>query len=125
MFTPPTRRILRPRSLILGVLATLTVYYVFISGSTRDLLPYYHEGQSSSGRSGGVLDNSKQTKDDWDIDIEQIREWSDPDDHENPHEVEPGYETDGKVRNEDQISKLQPEKDMRKLWRYLYKASMG
>lgn len=123
MFTPPIRRILRPKSLLLGTLVTFTVYYLFFSGPTRGLVPYYHEGQSSSSRSGGVLDNSKHTKDDWDINIEQIRGWSDPDDHEDPNDVEPGYETDGKVRNEGQISKLQHEKDMRKLWRYLYKAS--
>lgn len=52
-----------------------------------------------------------------------IENWSDPDDREDPNQVEPGTEQDGTVRGADEISRLQDEKDKRKLWRYLYRAT--
>ncbi|KAJ4155660.1 hypothetical protein LMH87_000896 [Akanthomyces muscarius] len=52
-----------------------------------------------------------------------IKHWSDPDDNEDPDRVEPGTEQDGTPRGANEISLLQDEKDKRKLWRYLYRAT--
>ena len=35
----------------------------------------------------------------------------------------PGYETDGTVRDAGAVGRLQHEKDLRKMWRYAYKAT--
>lgn len=59
----------------------------------------------------------------WDLNIEDLRQWKDPDDKEDPNDVAPGYETDGKDRDSGSISRLQHEKDMRKMWRYAYKTT--
>ncbi|KAK5987217.1 hypothetical protein PT974_11341 [Cladobotryum mycophilum] len=59
----------------------------------------------------------------WDLNIEDLRKWRDPDDKEDPSDVAEGYETDGKQRDSGTISRLQHEKDMRKMWRYAYKAT--
>ncbi|PTB39039.1 hypothetical protein M441DRAFT_29331 [Trichoderma asperellum CBS 433.97] len=59
----------------------------------------------------------------WDLNIEDLRQWKDPDDKEDPNDVAPGYETDGKDRDSGTISRLQHEKDMRKMWRYAYKTT--
>lgn len=59
----------------------------------------------------------------WDLNIEDLRQWKDPDDKEDPKDVAPGYETDGKDRDSGTISRLQHEKDMRKMWRYAYKTT--
>ncbi|KAL7799066.1 hypothetical protein V8C37DRAFT_366434 [Trichoderma ceciliae] len=59
----------------------------------------------------------------WDLNIEDLRQWKDPDDKEDPNDVAPGYETDGKGRDSGTISRFQHEKDMRKMWRYAYKTT--
>ncbi|RFU72785.1 major facilitator superfamily transporter [Trichoderma arundinaceum] len=59
----------------------------------------------------------------WDLNIEDLRQWKDPSDKEDPNDVAPGYETDGKGRDSGTISRLQHEKDMRKMWRYAYKTT--
>ncbi|XWW95900.1 hypothetical protein V2A60_003869 [Cordyceps javanica] len=59
----------------------------------------------------------------WDLNISDIRHWSDPDDNEDPNAVQPGTEQDGTQRSPGEISLLQDEKDKRKLWRYLYRAT--
>lgn len=59
----------------------------------------------------------------WDLTIEELRQWKDPSDKENYNDVAPGYETDGKGRDSGTISRLQHEKDMRKMWRYAYKTT--
>ncbi|KAL5086101.1 hypothetical protein Trisim1_009589 [Trichoderma cf. simile WF8] len=56
----------------------------------------------------------------WDLTIEELRQWKDKGDKENYDDVAPGYETDGKGRDAGTISRLQHEKDMRKMWRYAY-----
>jgi hypothetical protein len=72
---------------------------------------------------GAAPDADPQEKHAWDISIEDIKGWRDPDDHEDPNDVEPGYERDGKQREPGDISKTQHEKDLRTLWRYAYKTT--
>lgn len=114
-------------------LATVTTYYLLFSGPSPRLhvVPYMHDKAGPHGTGKGLadvkpsdgeyFDEKPQTKSPWDIDIKEIKDWKDPDDHEDPNDVEPGYETDGKQREPGDISKLQHEKDMRKMWRYVYK----
>ncbi|OAA57675.1 hypothetical protein ISF_06916 [Cordyceps fumosorosea ARSEF 2679] len=59
----------------------------------------------------------------WELRASDIKHWSDPDDNEDPNNVQPGTEQDGTPRNADEVSRLQDEKDKRKLWRYLYRAT--
>ncbi|UKZ46488.1 hypothetical protein TrVGV298_000692 [Trichoderma virens] len=59
----------------------------------------------------------------WDLTIEELRQWKDEGDKENYDDVAPGYETDGKGRDSGTISRLQHEKDMRKMWRYAYRTT--
>lgn len=126
LIAPPSRRSLlsrpRPRTILLLALATVTSYWLLFSGPSPDLrvVPYHPEGGKGdvdyfSGEDAG--------KDEWEIDIEDLRNWRDPDDHEDPNDIEPGYETDGKDRDNGLIGKLQHEKDMRKMWRYAYKTT--
>jgi hypothetical protein len=122
MLNPQGRRILmsrpRPRSVLLITLAAFTTYILFFSGprigypSPPRLVPDEHATAESQ-------DMIK----DWEISIDEVRKWKDPEDPEDPNLVEPGYETDGKDREPGDIGKLQHEKDMRKLWRYVYKAT--
>lgn len=124
MLNPQGRRILmsrpRPRSVLFITLAAFTTYILFFSGpsirmsypSPPRLVPDEH-----------ATAESQEMMRDWEIDIEEVRKWKDPDDPEDPNLVEPGYETDGKDREPGDIGKLQHEKDMRKLWRYVYKAT--
>ncbi|PNP53081.1 hypothetical protein THARTR1_06291 [Trichoderma harzianum] len=59
----------------------------------------------------------------WDLSLEELRQWKDQGDKENYDDVAPGYETDGKGRDAGTISRLQHEKDMRKMWRYAYRTT--
>lgn len=59
----------------------------------------------------------------WDIDIEDLTYWSDPDDKETNDNVLEGYETDGTAREPGDVARLQHEKDLRKMWRYAYKTT--
>ncbi|KAL7936942.1 hypothetical protein V8C35DRAFT_211886 [Trichoderma chlorosporum] len=59
----------------------------------------------------------------WDLSIQELRQWNDEDDKEDYDDVAPGYETDGKGRDSGTVSRLQHEKDMRKMWRYAYRTT--
>lgn len=136
MLNPQTRRSLmarpRPRTILIIALATITSYYLLFSGPSPQLhvVPYLHEnpekplsGGSNTGSGGDYFAPEEDTKDAWEIDIEDLRHWRDPDDKEDPDDLEPGYETDGTDRDCGEIGKLQHEKDMRKMWRYAYKTT--
>lgn len=114
----------RPRTILLIALASITTYFLLFSGPSPrfQVVPYLHDhsGSSADPLAGSGSQDKKKT---WDIDIEDIRQWRDPDDNEDPDDIEPGYETDGEVREPGQISKTQHEKDLRKMWRYAYKMS--
>jgi hypothetical protein len=134
----------RRRTVLLVTLATFTTYFLLFSGPSPKLhvVPYLHgkTGGSSqpvdsekpltdSGAGGGDPTYFDDDDDDegmgefWHIDIEDLRKWKDTDDQEDYSNVESGYERDGKVRDNDQIGNLQHEKDLRKLWRYVYKTT--
>lgn len=81
------------------------------------------EGISTTKTDNIVGEKEREMLESWKVDINDLRKWSDPDDHEDPNDVEPGYETDGKVREAGSISRLQHEKDLRKMWRYAYKTT--
>lgn len=137
MLNPQGRRALlslpRPRVMLLIALASVTTYFLIFSGPAPQLhiVPYPHEQPSSPGSvppnekplTGGHHDEPTGTKAEWDIDIEDLRYWSDPDDHENPDDALPGYETDGTHRSPGDVGRLQHEKDLRKMWRYAYKTT--
>lgn len=77
---------------------------------------------ATSESSANNTSGSKQpVKPYWDVEISDIQNWDDPDDDEDPNNVEPGYEQDGQQRGAGPTSNLQDEKDKRKLWRYLYR----
>ena len=140
MLPPQSRRKLiawpRPRTILLVTLATVTTYYLLFSGPSPQLhaVPYLHgktgssnhvyspdEKPLGSGRLNDFDEDDAEMNEFWDIDVEDLRSWRDPDDPEDYSHVEPGYERDGKQRDHDQIGALQHEKDLRKLWRYVYK----
>lgn len=123
MLTPPSRRILRPKTILLGALATFTVYYFLFSDPSPGsrVVPYPHENKDSGQQVTGLNGEITQSKSPWDVDPSEIRNWRDSDDEEDPNDVEPGYYGDGKQRKEGEISRLQSEKDLRKMWRYAYK----
>lgn len=62
-------------------------------------------------------------KKDWELTSDEIKDWKDPTDEEDPKDVAPGYETDGKHREPGELSRLQREKDLRKEWRHHYKVT--
>lgn len=121
----------RPRTFLLIVLAAVTTYYLVFSGPSPRLrvIPYVHdEAQPNPGPAGqdpvpAGSPKDRLTKSPWDIDINEIKDWKDPDDKEDPNDVEPGEELDGKERDPGAIARLQKEKDLRKTWRYVYKAT--
>lgn len=137
MLNPNGRRMFsgrpRPRTLLLIALAAVTTYYLVFSGPAPQLhvVTQLHNGGDSQGGivpkpatgTDGEFYSESQQKGQWDFEIEDIKGWRDPDDHEDPDDVEPGYETDGKERDPGQISRLQREKDLRRMWRYAYKMS--
>ncbi|KAJ6443681.1 major facilitator superfamily transporter [Purpureocillium lavendulum] len=61
----------------------------------------------------------------WNISIDDLRHWKDPDDQEDPNDVLPGDELDGASRTPADVARLQHEKDQRKLWRHAYKSTAG
>jgi hypothetical protein len=138
MLHPQTRRMLmsrpRPRTMLLVALATVTAYYLLFTGpsSTVQIVPYIHEATTPSSESPMPEDDANVPKTEtgqidlaaeWEIDLKDLRKWRDVDDPEDPNDIEPGYETDGKDREPGEIGRLQHEKDMRKMWRYVYKAT--
>lgn len=118
----------RPRSFLLIALATVTAYYLVFSGPSPSLhvVPYIHgdaPAEQTPVDEDGPPSKGRPPKSPWDIDINDIKDWKDPDDPEDPNDVEPGEELDGTERDPGAIAKLQKEKDLRKIWRYVYKAT--
>lgn len=128
MLSPPSRRMCaarpRPRTIVLAIVATLATYMLVFNGPSKrfQVVPYLHDSSGASISGPASLDSNR-VKTTWDFSIEDIKGWHDPDDNEDPNDVEPGYDTDGTVREPGQISKTQLEKDLRTMWRYAYKMS--
>jgi len=78
-------------------------------------------GADTKSPAPGSSHEHSHIKNSWDFSIDDIKDWTDPDDKEDPNDIEPGYETDGVEREPGEISKTQHEKDLRKMWRYAYK----
>ncbi|GJN79165.1 hypothetical protein PLIIFM63780_002678 [Purpureocillium lilacinum] len=141
MLHPQPRRSLlgrpRPRIVLLVVLAAVTTWFLLFSGPAPQLhiVPYLHDQTGAKGATNPEKPVSENmpadphhgeptgTKAEWDIDIEDLRSWSDPDDHEDPNDTLPGFETDGTPRSPGDVGRLQHEKDLRKMWRYAYKTT--
>ncbi|CAM1500929.1 Fc.00g100910.m01.CDS01 [Cosmosporella sp. VM-42] len=137
----------RARTLILVGLAMITAYFLLFSepGSQLQVVPYLHDKPANTGTTGTekpltdstdggdsddftvdeeefkIPEKTKQKKPEWELTADEIKDWVDPTDQEDPDDVEKGYETDGKYRSTGDLSKLQREKDMRKEWRHAYK----
>ncbi|PHH59827.1 hypothetical protein CDD81_2463 [Ophiocordyceps australis] len=145
MLNPQSRRGMlsrpRPRIIVFVILASITSYFLLFSGHAPKvhIVPYLHDKTIANKGSppadekpltGGPDASDDRppkppgpTSADWDIDIEDLRYWSDPDDKEDPNDALPGYETDGTPRGPGDVGRLQHEKDMRKMWRYVYKTT--
>jgi hypothetical protein len=138
MLTAQSRRALlsrpRPRILLIIALVTATACFLLFSGPAHEfrVIPYTSVDPTNTGPPAAPVaaegetsyfDGEGDEREPWEIDIEDLRKWRDPDDKEDPTDVEPGYETDGTERDNGQIGKLQHEKDMRKMWRYAYKTT--
>ncbi|KAK2592679.1 hypothetical protein QQS21_009609 [Conoideocrella luteorostrata] len=148
MLHPQGRRVLtsrpRPRSLLILALAVLTTYFMVFSGPSPSLhivpfnkgKPNWSGSVGSNGQQNGNFEDVSLhpdpghhheeptgTRAGWEIDIEDLTYWHDPDDPETNDDVLPGYETDGTPRGAGEVSKLQHEKDLRKMWRYAYKTT--
>ncbi|CAF3445864.1 unnamed protein product [Fusarium graminearum] len=136
---PQSRRLfgakLRPRSMIVIVFAMLAAYYLLFSptatipvpstspGSVQEQQPpvVEHGGNSQPQGEGEVEDQYGSIhRQLWELTAEDLRDWRDPTDGEDPRDIEPGFETDGKERGFGDLGKLQHEKDMRKEWRHAY-----
>lgn len=138
----------RPRSLFIIALALTTTYFLVLSGppSRLHIVPYKNgdsanQGSAFTGTAGkqnekplasDTIGNSDPghnhdgptgTRADWEIDIEDLVNWRDPDDPETNDDVLPGHETDGTPREPPDVARLQHEKDLRKMWRYAYKTT--
>ncbi|RCI08972.1 hypothetical protein L249_5037 [Ophiocordyceps polyrhachis-furcata BCC 54312] len=137
MLNPPGRRKLgllpRPRTILLLAVAAATSYLILFSGHAPrvHIVPYLRDtppsspssSSSSSSPTSSHSDELSATKAEWHVEIDDLRYWRDPDDPENPDDVLPGYETDGKHREPGDVGRLQHEKNLRKMWRYLYKTT--
>lgn len=127
MLSPQGRRLClarpRPRTMLLAAIAAVTTYILVFNGPSNrfQVVPYLHEANGGGNVAGTDPTDPSRMKDTWDFSIEDIKGWRDPDDREDPKDIEPGYETDGQVREPGQISKTQHEKDLRTMWRYAYK----
>lgn len=125
MLSPQGRRMClarpRPRTILLAAIASVTTYLLVFNGPSHrfQVVPYFPD--ANGGANLGTDADGSRMKNSWDFSIEDIKGWRDPDDKEDPNDIEPGYETDGKVREPGEISKTQHEKDLRKMWRYAYK----
>ncbi|KAJ6784285.1 hypothetical protein PWT90_06415 [Aphanocladium album] len=126
----------RPRFVLFAAaMAFATCFVFFTRSSDLRIVPNLHDSGQSHNIDifGGTatekpsIDPKKDTIDVsipyWELIASDIKHWSDPDDREDPNEVEPGTEQDGTQRGVDAVSRLQEEKDKRKLWRYLYRAT--
>ncbi|KAF4584129.1 major facilitator superfamily transporter [Ophiocordyceps camponoti-floridani] len=130
MLNPPGRRKLmplpRPRIIFLLALAAATSYLVLFSRHAPHvhMVPYLRDPPAPSP-SPSRPDELSETKAEWHVEIDDLRYWRDPTDGENPDDVLPGYETDGKHREPGDVGRLQHEKNLRKMWRYLYMTTAG
>jgi hypothetical protein len=136
MLGPPGRRMLtsRPktRTLIFFVLAAVTTYYILFSEPAppmrvpppqpqTPLEPPVPGARPQTVLAGpnnpdrAVLDSYLNIK------IQDVGDWRDPTDPEDPNEIEPGHEFDGKSREPGELGRLQHEKDLRRIWRFIYK----
>lgn len=111
-----------------------TTCFLFLTRSAdMRIVPYVHDSRKahSIGLFAGAekplaatnLDSVDAAIPHVELSASDIKHWSDPDDNEDPDRVEPGTEQDGTPRGANEISLLQDEKDKRKLWRYLYRAT--
>lgn len=128
----PFRARLRPKSVLLLLVAMAAAYYLIFDRAEASpkvhVVPYYpHKGlHQSSGNSifeqqgDTPHDSQRPRKEMWDLTAEDLKDWHDPTDREDPNDIELGYETDGKERGFGDLAKLQHEKDMRKEWRHAY-----
>lgn len=119
----------KPRILFFAVALTLATCFVFLTRSPElRIVPYIRDGQRPSifglfGGNGDVQQKADIAVSYWELKASDISDWKDPDDREDPNDVEPGYSRDGKGRSADETSRLQEEKDKRKIWRYIYSAT--
>jgi hypothetical protein len=133
---PPGRRMLssrpRTRTLIFFILASITTYYILFSepSSSLKVVPYQPDAPATAPGQGtgpqavlaGAKNPDRATLDSYlNIKIEDVGDWRDPTDPEDPREIEPGHEFDGKSREPGELGRLQHEKDLRRIWRYVYK----
>lgn len=144
---------LRPRSVFIIIMAALSLYFLVFSGPSPRLhiVPYTKGGNTVKQGSAKDTKNNQHdekplsstrpedvalkpdpghhheeptgTRAGWEIDIDDLTYWSDPDDPETNDDVLPGYETDGTPREAGDVARLQHEKDLRKMWRYAYKTT--
>ncbi|EXV01429.1 DUF3405 domain protein [Metarhizium robertsii] len=144
---------LRPRSVFIIIMAALSLYFLVFSGPSPRLhiVPYTKGGNTVKQGSAKDTKNNQHdekplssprpedvalkpdpghhheeptgTRAGWEIDIDDLTYWSDPDDPETNDDVLPGYETDGTHREAGDVARLQHEKDLRKMWRYAYKTT--
>ncbi|KAM0219596.1 hypothetical protein ACHAQI_000982 [Fusarium lateritium] len=135
---PQSRRLfgakLRPRSMLIFVFAMLAAYYIlFAPGTSIQVVPSSSQGSAPPavvpGSEGKTKPNGEPDAEDqysaihrelWELTAEDLKDWRDPTDGEDPNDIEPGFETDGKDRGFGDLGKLQHEKDMRKEWRHAY-----
>lgn len=113
----------RPRAILVLAMVFVTIYYLTsTSPEPLESAPIVKEKPPAENGRMSLPTGSKKMPY-WDIHAEDLRNWRDPDDEEDPNDVMEGYEQDGKMRDEHTVSRLQKEKDMRKIWRYVYKAT--
>ncbi|KAM5352332.1 hypothetical protein ACJ41O_005055 [Fusarium nematophilum] len=121
---------LRPRSMLIIVFAMLAAYFLLFSksGPHIQVVPHNPNEQAPNANTANPQPN-EQTDDSqyasiqrelWELTAQDLKDWWDPTDNEDPNDVELGYETDGKERGFGDLGKLQHEKDMRKEWRHAY-----
>lgn len=81
--------------------------------------------EATDDASNSTSDSHEPAKPYWEVEISDIENWQDPDDDEDPNNIEPGSANDGQDRDYGAVSRLKEEKDKRKLWRYLYRMTSG
>ncbi|KAG5950139.1 hypothetical protein E4U53_005441 [Claviceps sorghi] len=136
-------------SVFLVVVAAVTTYFLVFSGpSPRFHIVPYKQGDSAGGDeasasppdqeqparpennqgapvrtdTGRHHDEPTGTRAIWEIDVEDILDWTNTA-YQEADEVVPGYETDGTPREAGDVVKLQHEKDLRKMWGWAYNTS--
>lgn len=122
---------LKPRFLLFAAALAFATCFLFFTRSTDlRIVPYVNKNGYGAGLFGAekpLLETNKNGVEavipDLELSASDIKHWIDPDDPEDPNQVQPGTEQDGTQRSFDEISRLQDEKDKRKIWRYLYRAT--